>query len=358
MSRVLSQHEAKDWGSVRPNKNGCLHVVPLLEAELASAERSDRLRALHAIEARLNGEGYFCHALAQSQLVEMLVRLACGGGGGASGPEEDEVGALAASILARGCTFHHVFLNQVARQHAREVVDALHARPREDLFVVVEAMAASPRWVAQVRRNEGLVRLLARDDVQRFAVLEKMPQQAIEAGAVDVCLRAVAAAASLSARSLSREPAEQAPVALKCLLALSTLPAGRDLAIQGAGVRTLVKVLTAASLSTASKASAAAALTNLLQDPTHAAKAQALELDAGRTLHTLLAVGGAGTSKAATDLVLSALQAIAAYCSHPLARQAFLERGYLERVRALAYSDNALVQRTAKVTTEVLTRKP
>jgi hypothetical protein len=357
MSRVLSQHEAKDWGSVRPNKNGCLHVVPLLEAELASAERSDRLRALHAIEARLNGEGYFCHALVQSQLVEMLVRLACGGGG-ASGPEEDEVGALAARILARGCTFHHVFLNQVARQHAREVVDALHARPCEDLFVVVDAMAASPLWVAQVRRNEGLVRLLARDDVQRFAVLEKMPQQAIEAGAVDICLRAVVAAISLSARSLSREPAEQAPVALRCLLALSTLPAGRDLAIQGDGVRTLVKVLTAASLSTASKAAAAAALTNLLQDPTHVAKAQALELDAGRTLHTLLAVSGLSTSKAATDLVLSALQAIAACCSHPLAQQAFLERGYLERVRALTYSDNALVQRTAKVTTEVLTRKP
>jgi hypothetical protein len=356
MSRVLSQHEAKDWGSVRRNKNGCLHVVPLLEAELASADRGDRMRALHAIEARLSGEGYFCHALAQSQLVEMMVRLACGGG--ASGPEEGEEGALAASIVARGCTFHHAFLDQVARQHMREVVDALHTRPREDLLNVVDAMAASPRWTAKVRRNEGLVRLLARDDVRRFAVLEKMPLQAIEAGAVELCLRAAAAAASLSAHALSRAPAEEAPAVLKCLLALSTLPAGRDQAILGDGVRTLVRVLTAASSSAASKAAAAATLTNLLQDPTHVAKAQALELDAGRTLHTLLAVGGSSTSKTATDLVLSALQAITAFCSHPLAQQAFLERGYLERVRALTYSDNALVQRTAKVTVEVLTRRP
>eukprot|EP00516_Mucochytrium_quahogii_P011786 CAMPEP_0203785618 /NCGR_PEP_ID=MMETSP0100_2-20121128/1133_1 /ASSEMBLY_ACC=CAM_ASM_000210 /TAXON_ID=96639 /ORGANISM=" , Strain NY0313808BC1" /LENGTH=169 /DNA_ID=CAMNT_0050687753 /DNA_START=68 /DNA_END=574 /DNA_ORIENTATION=- len=169
-----------------------------------------------------------------------------------------------------------------------------------------------------------------------------MPDQAIKHGTVELCLSDLE---SVNLTAPSGQALKELPDNLRCLHTLTLNPIGRKPAIAFGGVKALLELMQAETIPKEIKGPCSACLTNLLEDPAHVSKCDALDFGAPEILHPLL-FASITLSKPALDQVLYTLQAIAVLCTHARARERFRD-GLDVQIRKLSKSSLDIVSRTA-----------
>lgn len=350
---VRADHEVKDWDSVRDNDNGQLNVLENLETALTSGSHDDFLRTLAKIDTRLGGEGYFAPKFVQSNLPELLVGMLASksnpdlgrGGESKSGANDWE---RVAAVIARGCKRHTLVQDKFARDFFPEILESLIFQPNEDLYSIIESMSTSSKWLKFLGQQTKLIDHLASPSVQRFSVLERLPQASISKGVVELSL-----AAAVEQRDVAHTAA-----ALRCLQAMTFYPFGREEALRLDGISIIIELIRSRETSSTVKAPAAGCLTNLLQDPTHKSKKEAVAIGVPDALLQLLDAPNYEKDRVAKDQVLFALQAISILSTEPAARKLFQEPKRSRQVEKMSSSGCKLVARTAKESHKVIQWMP
>ncbi|GBG33578.1 Hypothetical Protein FCC1311_098012 [Hondaea fermentalgiana] len=263
-----------------------------LEEEIQSADLETRLEGLKKIQSKLSSSSRFAKTLVDSPLLGIAVqRLA--------NPQDKNIEEtqICKDIIARGARFHPRVLDTLAADYFNEILDALYASPNDESLVsIVESMSRSQSWIETVRQTTKLLDFLTRH--ARFAILERVPEAAIREGAVPACVN------FLSAPNVAED---RRVAALRFLLQATYFPKGRNEAIEEGGVALVMDLAADNELSFRLRAPAIGILNNLLQDPRHKAKHEAIQANAVHLLSCLLATFF-GLLRAADDGALPAVQ--------------------------------------------------
>jgi len=277
--------DAKDWNKLRDNDNGIMKVIENRIASLSNPK--EREINLQKISEKLNGDGYFASAFADSELMALVVDLACR----SNNP-------LALKVLRRGCERHVLVLNKTMTNYFEPILSALIQEQHEDLFLIIEAACRSSKWVRVIANSRELVSFLSQKPISRFSILECIPLQAFQNNAVELCVAHL---------KQSKMPKLEA---LRCLLALTFIPEAQDSAVALDAMNPILEIFSEMNrIPEEILCCAVGVFSNLLQESSHCAKKQAKSANAHLSVCEIL------LNSDEEQLLRNALQAVSILAS-------------------------------------------